>query len=151
MTGRYFCRWYQCSFIHKTVFWDFSFWPRYLRKRLLCPWNQPHVLRNSDKSLLSLEQNKLKELRDWFCRRKRALDNNAKINLSPNIPFTFLLFEAIAFLQIFFPRKNQFVSFIELKMQRLINYWANTSKFKIDKITYSKSYDVSKNKPLLYP
>ena len=92
---------------------------------------------------------------------------------------TFLLFKASAFLQIFFPRKftfptsfenvsfsqlklsnkrtkiplliNQFVSLIELKIKRLINYWANTCKFKIAKITYSKSrttYDVSKNKPL---
>ena len=33
---------------------------------------------------------------------------------------------------------NQFVSLIELKMYRLINYWTNTCKFKIDKITYSK-------------
>ena len=51
---------------------------------------------------------------------------------------------------------NQFVSLIELKMQQLINYWAITYKFNIDKITYSKSqsrttYDVSKSKPLLYP
>ena len=29
---------------------------------------------------------------------------------------------------------NQFVPLIELKMQRLINYWTNTCKFKIDKM-----------------
>ena len=51
---------------------------------------------------------------------------------------------------------NQFVSLIELKMQQLKNYWTNTCRFKIDKITYSKSYsripyEVSKNKPLFYP
>ena len=38
----------------------------------------------------------------------------------------------------------------------MINYWTVTCKFKIDKITYSKlqsraMYDISKNKPLLYP
>ena len=32
---------------------------------------------------------------------------------------------------------NLFVSLIELKMELLINYWTNASKFKIDKITYS--------------
>ena len=47
-----------------SVFWNFNFWPRYLGKRSLCPWNQPHFLRNSDKSLLSPEQNKLKEIWD---------------------------------------------------------------------------------------
>ena len=39
-----------------------------------------------------------------FCRRKTAENNNAKINVSPNIPYTILLFKACAFLQIFFPR-----------------------------------------------
>ena len=34
---------------------------------------------------------------------------------------------------------NQFVSLIEPKMKRLINYWTNTCKFKIDKMTYLKS------------
>ena len=34
---------------------------------------------------------------------------------------------------------NQFVSLVELKMERLINYRTNTCKFKIGKITYSKS------------
>ena len=43
-----------------------------------------------------------------FCRRKTAEDNNAKINVSPNIPCTFLLFKASAFLQIFFPRNLLF-------------------------------------------
>ena len=43
-----------------------------------------------------------------FCRRKAAEDNNAKINVSPNIPCTFLLFKASAFLQIFFPRNLLF-------------------------------------------
>ena len=43
-----------------------------------------------------------------FCRRKRAEDNNAKINIFPKIPCTFLLFKVRAFLQIFFPRKSKF-------------------------------------------
>ena len=49
---------------------------------------------------------------------------------------------------------NQFVSLIELKIQRFINYCTNTCKFKVDKVTYSNSqsrttYYVSKNKLLL--
>ena len=31
-----------------------NFSPKYLEKRTLCPWNPPHFLRNSDKSLLPL-------------------------------------------------------------------------------------------------
>ena len=47
-----------------SVFWDFNIQPRYLEKRSLCPRNQPPLLRNSDKSLLYPEQNKLKEIWD---------------------------------------------------------------------------------------
>ena len=36
--------------------------------------------------------------------RKTAEDNNAKINIFPNIPCTFLHFKASIFLPIFFPR-----------------------------------------------
>ena len=43
----------------------------------------------------------------WFCRRMTAEDDNAKINVFPDIPCTFLLFKAGAFLQIFFPRKKE--------------------------------------------
>ena len=43
-----------------------------------------------------------------FCRRKTAQDDNSKINVSPNIPCTFLLFKSSAFIQIFFPRKSKF-------------------------------------------
>ena len=60
-----------------SVFWNFNFKPRYLGKCSLCPWNQPHFLRNFDKSLLSSEQNNLKEIETRFCRRKTAEDNNA--------------------------------------------------------------------------
>ena len=37
-----------------------------------------------------------------FCRQKADEDNNAKINVSPNIPCTFLFFKASAFLEISF-------------------------------------------------
>ena len=47
-----------------SVFWNFNFWPIYLGKGSLRPWNQPHFLKNSDKSLLSPEQKKLKEIWD---------------------------------------------------------------------------------------
>ena len=45
-----------------SVYWNFNFYPRYLGKRSLYPWNQPHFLRNSDKSPLSQYRNKLKEI-----------------------------------------------------------------------------------------
>ena len=124
--------------------------------------------KNSHISLLSIEQNNLKEIWEYFFRGKTSEDNNAKIKVFPDIPCTFLLFKASAFLQVFFPRNLlfqqvftmsaflnskcleslnkrtqiplfiiQFVSLIELKMKRLINYWTNTCKFKIDKTTYS--------------
>ena len=43
-----------------------------------------------------------------FCRRNTGEDDNAKLNVSPNIPCTFLLFKASLFLQIFLPRKSKF-------------------------------------------
>ena len=49
---------------HVSVFWNFNFKPRYLGKRSLCPRNQPHFWRNSDKSLLSPEQNNFKKIWD---------------------------------------------------------------------------------------
>ena len=76
---------------HVTVFWNFKFWSRYLGKRSLCPRNQPHFLRNSDKSLLYPQQKKLKEI--WDTELYITEDNNAKINVSPNIPWAFLLFK----------------------------------------------------------
>ena len=45
-----------------SVFWNLNFLPKYLGKGSLCSQNQPCFLRNSDKSLLSPEQNKLKEI-----------------------------------------------------------------------------------------
>ena len=52
----------------------------------------PHEIRTAS---FSSERNKLKEIR--FCRRKTPEDDNLKINVSPNIPFAFLLFKASAF------------------------------------------------------
>ena len=43
-----------------------------------------------------------------FCRRKTAEDDNAKINVFPNILCTFLLFKSSACLQILFPIKSKF-------------------------------------------
>ena len=93
-------------------------------------------------------------------RWKATEGDNAKVNVSPNIPCIFLLFKY------FFTKEqsiktsnekthislliNQFVSLNERKMQRLTNYWTSTCKFKIDKIAYSKSYPqqpMNKNKP----
>ena len=58
------------------------------------------------KALYLPSKTNLKKSETQFCRRKTAKDGNVKINVSSNIPCTFLLFEANAFLQIFFPKKN---------------------------------------------
>ena len=47
-----------------SVFWNFNFGLRYLGKRSLCLWNQPHFLRNSDKNVLSPKQKKSKDIWD---------------------------------------------------------------------------------------
>ena len=49
-----------------------------------------------------------KKFETRFCRRKTTEGNNVKINVSMNIPCTFLLFEARVFLLIIFPRKTSF-------------------------------------------
>ena len=51
---------------NRVHFWSFNFYPSYLEKCSICPWNQPHFLRNSDKSLLSRELSKLKEIWDMI-------------------------------------------------------------------------------------
>ena len=86
-----------------SVFLNFNFYSRYLEKRSLCPWNQLHFLRKSDKSLLSPEQNKLKKSETRFCRRKTA---NAKIKVSLIYLVFFSTSELVAFLQ--FPRNLLF-------------------------------------------
>ena len=96
-----------------SVFWNFIFLSRDLRALSLFPWNQPHLLRNSDKSLLSPEQSEVR-----FCRRKAAEDNSAKLNISANVPCTFLLFKATAFLQIFFPRNCLFQQVLRISVFR---------------------------------
>ena len=53
-----------------------------------------------------------------FCRRKTAEDNNAKIKVFPNMPCTFLLFKASAYLQIFFPRNLFPTSFENVSFSR---------------------------------
>ena len=62
-------------------------------------------LRNSDKSLLYRGKTNEKNSETQFCKRETTQDDNAKINVYPNIPCTFLLFKASAFPQIFFPKK----------------------------------------------
>ena len=57
-----------------------------------------------------------KKSEKWFCRQKTAEDNNAKINISPNIPWTLLLFKASAFLQIFFSRNLLFPQILRMSV-----------------------------------
>ena len=54
------------------------------------------------------KKNNLKEIWDTE-RRKTAEDDDTKINVSLNIPFTFLALKASAFIQIFFLRKSKFL------------------------------------------
>ena len=51
-----------------------------------------------------------------FCRQKTAEDNNVKINIFPNVPCTFLLFKASAFLQILFPRNLLFQQVLRMSV-----------------------------------
>ena len=87
---------YHCTFVYKSVsqFFEILIFSQNV-------WENVHYVPEINKRLLSPEQNKSRTL---FCRRKTAEGNNAKINFSPNIPCTFLLFKASAFLQSFFPR-----------------------------------------------
>ena len=102
-----------------SVFWNLIFWGKYS----LCPWNQPHFLKNSDKSVLSPEQNKLKEIWDRVCGRKTAENKNVKIKVSPTIPCTFLLVKASAFFKFSF-REIYFSSkFWERQFFSIVNVW----------------------------
>ena len=103
-----------------SVFWNFNFQPRYLGKRSLCPWNQPHFRGNSVKAFYLPSKTNQKKSETRFCRRMTAEDDNAKKNVSPNIPCTFLLFKASSFLQIFFPRKSKFW---ERQFFSIVNVW----------------------------
>ena len=86
-----------------SVFWNSNFESMLLGKRKSCPWNQLYFLRKSDKRLLSPKQQK-KKSETRFCRRKIAKDERfQEYNL-----YTFLLFKASVFLQIFFLRKPSF-------------------------------------------
>ena len=70
-----------------------------------------------------------RNLRHGSVEGKTAEDDNAKINIFPNILCTFLLFKASAFLQIFFPRfeievlrTSVFVNSKYLKFLYLLTY-----------------------------
>ena len=90
-------------------------------KRSLCRWNQPHFLRNSDKSLFISRSKPIEtNQRHEFCRRKTAQDDNTKINVFSNIRCTFLLFKGRAFLQIFFPITSKFW---ERQFSLIVNVW----------------------------
>ena len=67
-----------------------------------------------------------KKIETQFCKRKSAGNDNAKINVSSNIPCTFLLFKASAFLQIFFPRSLLFRQVLRTSVF-LSSKWLKTS------------------------
>ena len=100
----FFC--YQCSFIFQTVS---QFFEILIFSQDICGnvHYVPEIIFISSGTLIKAFHlpNKTiqKKSERRFCRRKRAEDNNAKINIFPKIPCTFLLFKVRAFLQIFFP------------------------------------------------
>ena len=84
-----------------SVFWNFNIWGivHYVPEINFISQITPIKI----KDYLSNKIN-YKKSETQSCRRKRAEDNNAKINVSPNIHCTFLLFKTSTFCQIFFPR-----------------------------------------------
>ena len=78
------------------------------------------------KAFYLLNKTILKKSEIRFCRQKTADDNDAKINVFPNIPCTFLLFKASAFLQIFFPRSLLFRQVLRTSVF-LSSKWLKTS------------------------
>ena len=60
------------------------------------------------KAFYLLNKTNLKKSETRFCRQKTAEDGNDKINVSPSIPCTFLLFKASALLQIFYQENQSF-------------------------------------------
>ena len=87
---RYSCRYNHYSFIYKTVSQIFEILilsQDFLGNVTSCPWNQPHFLMKSYKSLLSPKRNKLNiKSQTRFCRRKTAEGDNVKIYISTNMP-----------------------------------------------------------------
>ena len=130
-------------FIYKTVsqFFEILILSLDIWGTFISPWNQPYFLRNSNKSLLSSEQNIKRNL------RKTTEGNNAKINFSPNASCTFLLFKASPFLQIFFLRKSKFW---ERQIFSIVNfshsftyesiYFSNSTKEHILKTSNKRTY-----------
>ena len=123
VTGRYYCCCNHCSFIYKTVsqFFKILIFSQDI-------WGNVHYVCDinfiSEGNLMKAfslpsKTNKRKS-ETQFCKQKTAEDDNAKINVSPNITCTLLLFKASAFLQIFFPRKWKFW---ERRLFLIVNVW----------------------------
>ena len=123
MKGRY-CFPYQCSFMYKTMSQFFEI--------LICSqniWGNVHYVpeinliskRTLIKAFYLPSKVSLKKSGTSFSRQKTAEDSNAKINISLNIPFTFLLFKASVFLQIFFPRNFLFQQVLKYQFFSLVN------------------------------
>ena len=64
------------------VLWNFNFEPKYLGKST--SWNQPYFLMKYEKSFLSPEQNKSKEIHSMMTITITAEHVYVKINVSPN-------------------------------------------------------------------
>ena len=98
---------YQCSFTYRTVsqFFEILIFSQEFGETLIMS------LKWTSFPMEQIFQTNFKKSEKRFCRWKTAKNNNAKTNVSSNIPCTFLLFKVSAFLQIFFSTSFQNVSF----------------------------------------
>ena len=87
----------------------------------------PISYRTLIKPFISRTKQFKRNLRHGFAERNTAEDNNAKINVFPNIPCTFLLFKACAFLQNFFPSNLPFRQVLRPAFFSIVNVYLKTS------------------------
>ena len=108
---KYWCRCYQCSFTYKSLSQFFKiliisqdiWWIVYYVSEINLI-SQGTLIR----AFYLPNKTNQKKPETGCCTRKTAAENNAKSNFPPNIPGSFLLFKATAFLQIFFLRNVLF-------------------------------------------
>ena len=113
VTGRYQFLCYQCSFIYKTESHSFETWifsqdiwgnVCYAPEINLIP------LGTLIKTFYLQRKTNKKKPKSWFSRRKTGKDENANINVSPNIPSTSFSLKLVHFFN-FFSWQIYFLSF----------------------------------------
>ena len=109
---------------HVSVFWNFNFGQYICRETFLMSLKSTSFPKGTLIKAFYLPRKTIwKKSETKICRRKTAEDNNANINVPPNIPCTFLyffFFKVSAFLQNFFPEKSKFW---EDQFFSVVNVW----------------------------